>query len=211
MDCLEVSSETVATTYNKIAKEFKNSRHYNWKWITQFISNINVDNASIIDIGCGGGRNIKAYQNDKLNIVGLDNCSEFIKICRNEGLDVVLSDMTNIPHPDENFDYILSIASFHHLTNRQERIKALTEFRRILKPGGKVLLSVWSKTQPLKTKRVFTNWGDTIVPWKSLTGEVFNRYYYIFKIPEIEELFEMTGFKIESHSWDCGNEVFILK
>ena len=218
----KVSSKYVSDVYNNIAGEFKNSRHYSWNWVTEFFnkyveSDIESDSESdnkvvkVLDIGCGGGRNIKTYQTNKIKITGLDSSSEFIKLCRNDGLDVVLSDMTQIPFSDNYFDNLIVIASFHHLTNSEDRNKALQEMTRVLKNGGTMMVSVWSKTQPTKTKRTFDNWGDTLVPWKNLKGEVFNRYYYIFKIEEIEKLFLDNGFKIISHTWECGNEVFTLE
>ena len=55
-----------------------------------------------------------------------------------------------------------------------------------------------------KTRRVFTDYGDTIVPWRNIP-----RYYYIFKIDEITNLLEKY-FTIEKHFWDSGNEIFEL-
>ena len=82
---------------------------------------------------------------------------------------------------------------------------------RILKPNGMALISVWSKNQPEKTKRRFDSYGDQMVSWKSVKGDEYFRYYYIFKIDELIELFNLTGFKVVKHCWDCGNEIFIVK
>jgi ubiquinone/menaquinone biosynthesis C-methylase UbiE len=98
------------------------------------------------------------------------------------------------------------------LITPERREKALEEMVRILKPGGKILLSVWSKTQPQKTKRVF-NYGNVLVPWKSREGgrnQSYFRYYYIFKLEELEELFKSAKLKIENYVWDYGNEIFTL-
>ena len=214
MEFSKVTSHSISQVYNNIAKEFKDTRHYNWQWVTDFIEEyVNKDEYSknVLDIGCGSGRNIKAYNTEKIKIIGLDNSEEFIKICQNEDLDVVLSDMTTLPFPDNYFDNILSIASFHHLVSNIDRLNALNEISRVLKPKETLILSVWSKTQPAKTKRKFDNWGDNMVPWKSLTKEVFQRYYYIFEISELKTLFLKTNFSIISHKWECGNEVFILE
>ena len=89
-------------------------------------------------------------------------------------------------------------------------LKALLEMKRILKPNGKILLSIWSKDQPVKTRRKFDNYGTQMVPWKSKEKTIY-RYYYIFKIDEINELFEKAQLKVVSHLWECGNEVFILE
>ena len=208
-----IPPSSTSSVYNNIAKEFKRTRHYKWSWITEFFNNISCNSnlkQKVLDIGCGSGRNISAYQSNNIEIKGIDNSNEFIKLCKSDGLDAVLSDMTNLPFSDSEFDHIISIASFHHLTNISDRIKCLKEMRRVLKPNGLILLSVWSKNQPAKTKRVFNHWGDTNVPWKSISGEIYQRYYYIFKIPELETLFNQF-FDIVDYKWDCGNEIFILK
>jgi ubiquinone/menaquinone biosynthesis C-methylase UbiE len=208
--------ESTADVYNKIAKEFKNTRHYQWPWIDTFISSIqkavpNDNHIKILDIGCGSGRNIEAYQSENIIIDGIDNSSEFVNICKKNGLNVNLNDMTNISKADDMYDYILSIASFHHLNDEGKRIKCLREMKRVLKKNGQILLSVWSKNQPKKTKRVFDHYGDNMVPWKCHNGEIFDRYYYIFKLDELNKLFADYDFEIISYFWDCGNDVFIIK
>mgnify|MGYP001266663315 FL=1 len=82
---------------------------------------------------------------------------------------------------------------------------------RILKPNGTALISVWSKNQPNKTKRKFDTFGDQMVSWKNLSGIEYFRYYYIFEIEELKSLFIDANFEIISHSWECGNEVFIIE
>ena len=214
---LSQHKDNLSTVYDNIAREFTNSRHYSWTWVTSFFSEYvysadkDTKEKLVLDIGCGGGRNIKTYQNDNVKIIGLDNSKEFIKICLEQNLNVVFSDMTKLPFTDNHFDNLISIASFHHLTNNEDRIKAIQEMSRVLKPNGTVIMSIWSKNQPQKTKRTFDTWGDTLVPWKNLEGTIFQRYYYIFKIDEIKSLILNNGFSIVSHSWECGNEVFILE
>jgi hypothetical protein len=41
-------------------------------------------------------------------------------------------------------------------------------------------------------------------------GKTYNRYYYIFRMEEIEKLIKKNGFVIKKHIWDYGNEIFIL-
>ena len=56
-----------------------------------------------------------------------------------------------------------------------------------------------------KTRRTFNKYGDTIVKWDQ-RGKIYDRYYYIFKLDEIKELFNKVEMKLQSHIWDCGNE-----
>ena len=114
--------------------------------------------------------------------------------------------MNNIPLSSQSTNYIICIATFHHLQSYKNRLNALLEMKRLLKPGGKILLSVWSKVQPRKTRVIFNNYGDNIVLWKN----IHKRYYYIFKIDEIIQLFKDAELILEEHTYDCGNEIFML-
>ena len=205
---MEIEKNFVFDTYDKIAHHFNDTRHYKWKWISDFVEELNYKdkNKNVLDLGCGNGRNMEY---DGLNFIGVDTCEEFVNICLSKNLNCILSDMCSLPFKKDSFDAILCIESFHHLASRERRINSLLEMHRILKPSGKILLSVWSKNQPKKTKRVFNEYGDNIVKWNK-DGKIYDRFYYIFKKDELEELFLSCNFKIDSHVWDCGNEVYTL-
>ena len=201
---MEIEENYVFKTYDQIAKHFSDTRSYKWPWITNFIEN--NKGKTILDLGCGNGRNMDY---DGCDFMGVDTSQEFVNICRKKNFNCIKSDMCSLCFKDNNFDAIICIASFHHLSTEARRITALEEMKRVLRKGGKILLSVWSKEQPKKTRRVFKQYGDNNVEWNK-NGEIYNRYYYIFNIDEIKNLFKMIGLSIESHKWDCGNEVFIL-
>lgn len=196
----------VKDVYNKIAHHFKNTRSYSWSWITDFVNSF-TKGAMIYDIGCGSGRNMNYPDYD---FIGIDNCDEFLQICKKNKHQVIKASMTSIPLHNKSCDGIICIAAFHHLYTPERRLQALRELRRLIKNNGKILLSVWSIRQPEKTRRQFTSYGDTIVPWKNHDGSHYNRYYYIFKIEELQDLFTSAGLNILSHTWEVGNEVFIL-
>jgi len=213
---VEIETELVKNVYDNIAHHFNYTRAYKWKWINEFIEC--YDNTNILyDIGCGSGRNIIPPLNkaDKFpKCIGIDNCNNFINICREKKLEVYKCDMLSLPFKNNSADAIISIASFHHLSTLERRIGTLLEMKRVLKKSnknnniGRILLSVWSINQPENTRRKF-RYGDIIVPWNN-HDEIFNRYYYIFKISELYQLFEKVGLNIEKHFWDYGNEIFIL-
>jgi len=191
-------NKLVQQSYDKIANEFEKTRVFTWKWTDEFINNLKSD-SFVLDIGCGTGRNLK-YKN--VNITGIDISIEQLKKCKSNNIHC---DMTLIPFRDNTFDNIISIASFHHLSNIERRHKCLSEMKRIIKKDARILMSVWSINQPEKTRRKFIKYGDTIVNWKQVP-----RYYYIFEINELKNLL-LEYFKINKHFWDCGNEIFILQ
>ncbi len=200
-----IQNTNVKEIYEIISQHFSNSRVYTWSWIEKFIKSLPYQSL-ILDIGCGNGRNM---QFDNYNFIGLDNCCGFLKICRMKKFNVIECDMINIPLGDNLFDGIICIASFHHLSNFENRLQSLKEMKRLIKKSGKIMISVWSINQPLKTKKTFNKYGNTIVTYNKF-GKIYDRYYYIFQINEILNLFNLVGFILNKHFYDCGNEIFIL-
>ena len=52
-----------------------------------------------------------------------------------------------LPYASNRFDAVLSIAVLHHITTPSRRIHMLTELLRVLRPGGKALVTVWATHQ----------------------------------------------------------------
>ena len=204
---MEFETNNVRNVYEKIADTFNGTRRYTWRWVMDFVESL--PQASIIyDIGSGNGRNMQSKNH---NFIGLDNCSKFTEICSNNSFNITKADMCNLPFRSNSADGIICIASFHHLYTRERRLEALQQMYRVIKSNGKILLSIWSIVQPKKTRRQFDKHGDTIVKWDNRDGEKYDRYYYIFDLKEILELFQEAKLEMISNTWECGNEVFILK
>tara|TARA_B110001452_G_C15240811_1_gene429574 strand:+ start:5369 stop:5986 length:618 start_codon:yes stop_codon:yes gene_type:complete len=202
---MNIEKVYVKDIYEEIAKHYNVTRINKWYWITEFIESLKK-NSLIYDVGCGNGRNMN-YENH--NFIGIDNCENFLKICKEKKLDVINSNILNISLKTDTADAIICIAVFHHLSTVENRILALKEMRRLVKSGGKILLSVWSINQPKKTRRKFNNYGNNIVLWNNY-GKVYERYYYIFKLDELYKLFKIVGLVVINYKYDCGNEIFIL-
>lgn len=198
----KVEIEYVKQIYEYIASEFNVTRAYKWSWITNFINSL-PKKSLIYDIGCGSGRNMD-YSDYRF--IGFDNCESFIELCRNKGLEAYYSEITDIKIRDNSADALICIATFHHLSTYENRIKALQELKRIVKINGKILLSVWAKEQPKKTRITFDKYGDNIVFWK----KKYPRYYYIFQLDELKLLINEVGLNIDNEFYECGNNVFIL-
>jgi arsenite methyltransferase len=50
------------------------------------------------------------------------------------------SDLTRLSYPNDNFDVVVSSLAIHNLPEHEQRVQAVLELHRVLKPGGKLLI-----------------------------------------------------------------------
>jgi ubiquinone/menaquinone biosynthesis C-methylase UbiE len=100
----------------------------------------------VMDFGCGCGRTLRwlldEYKTAEFH--GVDVSSSAINWCRKHlsgGFFVNCNQEPPLPYPDEHFDVIYSISVFTHLDQRMQDLW-LAELRRLLKPGGWLLITV---------------------------------------------------------------------
>ena len=208
LEANNIETSHVKNVYEEIARHFDNNRSYKWPWVSEFLNTLKT-NSVVYDIGCGNGRNMINNNAKHLIFSGIDNCENFVTLCKSKNLNVINANMTCIPLKSNSADAILCIAVFHHLENKENRIKALLEMKRLIKISGKIMLSTWSINQPQKTRRTFNNYGNNIVLYNKY-GQIYERFYYIFKIDELHQLFTLCGLTIVDYKYDCGNEIFTL-
>lgn len=96
---------------------------------------------AVWDLGCGPGH-VGRYLADRgLDVCGLDLSDEMLTIARrlNPAMRFVQGTMLALPVADGALAGIVSFYAIHHLP-RGQAVDALREFRRALRPGGRLLL-----------------------------------------------------------------------
>jgi SAM-dependent methyltransferase len=92
--------------------------------------------ATVVDLGCGAGRDLKAFSDGGFFAVGLDISAPLASIAQqHSGCPVVIADLRHLPLASARFDGVWASASLLHLA-RNDIGQALAEIFRILKPGG---------------------------------------------------------------------------
>lgn len=71
-------------------------------------------------------------------------------------------DNLSLPFREGSLDAVLSIAVIHHLATTERRINAIRELARVLRIGGRIIISVWAMEQ---SHRKFES-QDVLVPWR---------------------------------------------
>ena len=91
---------------------------------------------TILDFGCGPGRDLKAFIERGHNAIGLDGAEHFVTMARaHSGREVWRQDFLQLELPDKYFDGVFANAALFHVP-RQELPRVLLELHATLKPGG---------------------------------------------------------------------------
>ena len=106
----------------------------------------------IIDIGGGAGYYAFWLQEKGNQVSLLDLSPKNIQLVKEYSIKtgiqltgVEQGDATSLNFKDGQFDLVLLLGPLYHLIHKEERIKALTEAKRVLKPNGILLTAVISR------------------------------------------------------------------
>jgi ubiquinone/menaquinone biosynthesis C-methylase UbiE len=100
--------------------------------------------ARVWDVGCGPGHITAFLTSLGVRAAGLDLSQGMVAQARQRHPDLEFStgSMTALPAPDASWDGLVSFYSLIHMIDDADVRTALAEFRRVLVPGGPLLLAV---------------------------------------------------------------------
>lgn len=192
----------VPSDYNTVSQTFSNSRNKPWAEFDLY-KNACFKNAKVLDLGCGNGRLFYSLKEKEVNYIGLDNSTGLLQQAKEnlkgENVKLIQGDFLNIPLPDNSVDLICAVASFHHLPSNEIRLQALKEMQRVLKPSGRIFISVWNLYQRKYIRFVLESilrlskydFGDTFI---KLGG--VKRYYHAFTPFSLSRLISKSNFDL---------------
>ena len=105
------------------------------------ISRSDIENKTVLDSGCGGGRYSVAWRLLGANpVVGLDispinieDANRRVELAKLDGISFKEGNVLELPFKDNEFDIVFSNGVLHHTTDWKQGISELV---RVLKPGG---------------------------------------------------------------------------
>jgi SAM-dependent methyltransferase len=178
--------------------------------------------AAVLDVGTSTGTNLRMLRERGFaNVTGLDFSEEAIRFCREKGLgEVRHGDIRRMPFPDGCFDLILATDIVEHI---DDDAQALSEIRRVLKPGGHALLTVpafqalWGRQDEVSHHKRRYRKGDfdRLVAASGLTARRGYHFNYLLFLPiwAARQLIRAAGLqpKSENHVNAPGlNELLTL-
>lgn len=106
-------------------------------------------NSAILDVGCGFGRNIKGLINKDRELVGIDCDKSVLEVAKKElapykKVTLFLEKAEKLHFKDNTFDYVICMGNtFGDMLSAKTEI--LSEMKRVVKKGGKIIISVFSE------------------------------------------------------------------
>ncbi len=97
----------------------------------------------ILDAGCGSGPKMTALRDAGAVVAGFDASPAMVDLARQrlgEDVDLHVADLAGpLPFPDDAFDDVVASLVLHYLEDWAE---PLAELHRVLRPGGRLMISV---------------------------------------------------------------------
>jgi len=141
----------------------------------------------ILDVGCGTGANLLMLSQFG-DAEGVDISEDALAFCRERGLEKVKPGAgEQLPYDDGTFDLVTALDVVEHM---DDDLAGLREMRRVLRPGGRVLLFV---------PTFMFLWG--------VQDDVSN-HRRRYRLPELQRVLEQAGFEIERMTY--ANITFFL-
>jgi SAM-dependent methyltransferase len=156
-------------------------------FVADICSRVTDRRPRILDVGCGTGANLLMLSQYG-DAEGVDVSQDALAFCHERGLEKVkLGAAEELPYNDDTFDLVTALDVVEHL---DDDLAGLREMRRVLRPGGRVLLFV---------PTFMFLWG--------LQDDVSN-HRRRYRLPELRRVLEQAGFEIERTTY--ANITFFL-
>lgn len=133
----------------------------------------------MLDVGCGSGQTAVWFRTmyPRWRVAGLDIAVEGLQAARALNVGVSRASALQLPHPDRCADVIITLDVVQHLPLSGGDVTALREMRRVLKPGGVLLLRTNAQAFPR-------------------TPDDPQFKFHRYEPPELREKLERSGFTV---------------
>jgi ubiquinone/menaquinone biosynthesis C-methylase UbiE len=135
-------AEYAALEHSRFSSAFTYGRAKIDETVDQLFGTLPRD-AAILDVGCGTGEHLKRALRHGLNAAGVEPAPAMLAAARRGVPDARIEEgvATSLPFSDGEFDAVIMIEVLRYL-DRSEIERSLREARRVLSPGGKLLVTL---------------------------------------------------------------------
>jgi SAM-dependent methyltransferase len=173
--------------WEAIAPSYAPARRKPWPLVEAFLASLPAG-ARVLDVGAGSGRHGLVAERRGAQPVSLDAARGFLTLLPRELRGhAAQGDAAALPVKDACAEAVLLVAVLGTLPERADRVAALREARRVLKPGGRMLVTVWARWQEPYVLALLgrgawrrTGPGQVLAPWVH-AGQRVERPYFLYR------------------------------
>jgi len=186
----------VTRLFNDIAKSYDFFNHFfsfgvDFYWRSKLVKKANVSKEDVVlDVATGTGDVAFNLAPSVQHVTGLDIASEMIKIANQKkdkkkfnNINFLVGDGENLPFDDNSFDVMTISFGFRNIANQE---KALSEFNRVLKDNGKLLILEFSEPKSKFFGAIYRFYSYKVMP--TIASLVTKKYAYEY-LPESIDMF----------------------
>ena len=157
-----------------------------------------VAGLSVLDAGCGSGPLMDDLRAKGALVAGFDLSAAMVGLARErlgEDTDLRVADLgAPLPYPDDEYDVVVVSLALHYV---QDWASALAELRRILKPGGRLVVSiihptVYAISYPEADYFTLTQYSEDY----TFDGQTVWMTYWHRPLQDVINAFTAAGFRI---------------
>ncbi|AVX03141.1 2-polyprenyl-6-hydroxyphenol methylase [Maritalea myrionectae] len=173
-----------ATDFDKLAKIYDAEKTSPWNDLYERPNSIelmgDVKGLTVLDAGCGGGKHCADLLAKGANVHGFDMSEKMLAFAEEALGDRVSLKKANLaeplPYEDTQFDRILCALALHYVEHWQT---PLSEFHRLLKPGGEVVISTHHPFMDHELAGGENYFAHTLIEdsWDKPDGTLYVRYW----------------------------------
>jgi len=183
----------VQSMFDGIARRYDFLNHFlslgvDLYWRKQSVKSLQLqDGELLLDVATGtGDQGFTALKAAKIRVVGLDFSFNMLEIAQekiqkrglSQRFEVIQGDAENLPFGDDSFD---ALTISYGIRNVGTISAALTEFYRVLKPGGRLSILEFAEPEGWFFGRLYRFYFDHILP--RLAGMMSSKSAYTY-LPE---------------------------
>lgn len=135
----------------------------------------------VLDLGCGLGGFLPSLQDLGFEVHAADMDADSLLFCSNRGFSSCAEvDCYRLPYPDDSFDWVTMFDVVEHI---EDDALLMREVRRVLRPGGRVMISVPAY------QFLFAN------------NDVIAQHYRRYTVGGVSRLFKGAGFGVVRNTY----------
>jgi SAM-dependent methyltransferase len=171
-------------------KRFEHRVRKGKSWLSDALALRGEGGGAMLDVGCSMGYLLEAGRRLGMTASGVDVSQYAADHCRSLGFDARVGTLEKLPFDDASFDVVVMK---HVLEHTPSPLVALDEVKRVLKPGGVVLvavpdLSYWKGWLMRRSGRYFR------------PDELGSQHYVYFHLDGLARALSTAGFEVRAKS-----------